>query len=209
MNYKSILKLKWPHKVPVQFLDDTYAGIVWNSFDQTPNPTQTELDNAISEIRTVTSVSDGTPIGVSDTVKLYSLEITQRSGNTIIPFDNTTPGINEGSSLGIIRLTPKSINSECIISGSFFVDSGTNNRNIVLTVFRNSQCINATVENVNTSGRPSKLSFNIVDVPMSNTEVVYSFRIGISSSSTWYLNQSSSSINFNGLTKSNITLLEI
>ena len=209
MNYKSILKLKWPNKVPVQFLDDTYAGIVWNSFDQTPNPTQAELDAAISEVRTVTSVSDGAAIGVYETVKLYSLEITPRSGNTIIPFDNTTPGINEGSSLGVITLTPKSINSKFIINGSFFVDSGTNNRNIVLAVFRNSQCINATVSNVPTSGRPSKLSFNIVDSPLSNTEVVYSFRIGISSSSTWYLNQSSGSIHLNGLTKSNITLLEI
>ena len=209
MNYKSILKLKWPNKAPVQFLDDTYAGIVWNSFDQTPNPTQAELDAAISEVRTVTSVSDGAAIGVSETVKLYSLEITPRSGNTIIPFDNTTPGINEGSSLGVIKLTPKSINSKFIINGSFFVDSGTNNRNIVLAVFRNSQCINATVSNVPTSGRPSKLSFNIVDSPLSNTEVVYLFRIGISSSSTWYLNQSSGSIHLNGLTKSNITLLEI
>lgn len=209
MNYKSILKLKWPHKVPVQFLDDTYNGIVWNSLDQTPNPTQEELDDAINDTTSVVSVNGSDEIGVSDYLKLYSLDVSPMSGNTVIPFDNSRPLIVEGSLIGSIQVKPKRPNSRFIINGSFFVDSGSNNKNIILTIFRDTTCIHATVVNVNTSGRPSKASFNIVDIPTTPPTITYSFRIGVASSTTWYLNQVASSINFNGLTKSNITILEI
>lgn len=177
--------------------------------DQTPNPTQEELDAAINDTTSVVSVNGSDEIGVSDYLKLYSLDVSPMSGNTVIPFDNSRPLIVEGSLIGSIHVTPKRPNSRFIINGSFFVDSGSNNKNIILTIFRDTTCIHATVVNVNTSGRPSKASFNIVDIPIIQPTITYSFRIGVASSTTWHLNQVASSINFNGLTKSNITILEI
>lgn len=210
MNYKSILKLKWPHKVPVQFLDDTYNGIVWNSLDQTPNPTKEELDIAINGTTSVVSVNNSDDvIGVFDYLKLYSLDVSRMSGNTLIPFDNTKPTSLEGSLIGSMQINPRKSDSQFVINGSFFVDSSTNNKNIIISVFRDTTCIHVATVNVSSSGRPATLTFNIVDAPVSSSLITYSFRIGAASSTTWYLNQGATSINFNGLSKSNITILEI
>lgn len=43
MRYKDIIKLKFPNKAPIRFIDDTYEGIIWNPLDTTPNPTAAEL----------------------------------------------------------------------------------------------------------------------------------------------------------------------
>ena len=50
ITYRDIIKLKYPNKQPIAYLDDTYAGIVWNELDQTPNPTQVELDLLIKSL---------------------------------------------------------------------------------------------------------------------------------------------------------------
>ena len=62
MNYKEILKLKWPDKNPIQYSNDTYSGIVWNPSDSTPNPTKEELDAAIAAVEAEASYIIGEPI---------------------------------------------------------------------------------------------------------------------------------------------------
>ena len=46
MHFKDIIRLKFPNKQPIRFIDDTYEGIVWNPLDTTPNPTLAELQAA-------------------------------------------------------------------------------------------------------------------------------------------------------------------
>lgn len=216
MNYKNILKLRWPNKVPVQILNETYEGIVWNELDLTPNPTKEELDAAINEIvgssGSVTSIVDGTPIGVSNIPtylgKINSFSVPSRSGTTLIPFDNTIPSSTEGTLIGSVSIVPVSINSKFLLNGSFFVDSSTGNRNISISIFRNGVCVHVKSANVNTAGRPVTLSFNFVDIPLIDTQVTYNFRVGVSSSATWYLNQSSGGVNFSNLSASSITAME-
>lgn len=50
VTYRDIIKLKYPEKQPIAYLDNTYAGIVWNELDPTPNPTQAELDGWIDAL---------------------------------------------------------------------------------------------------------------------------------------------------------------
>ena len=50
VTYRDIIKLKYPEKQPIAYLDNTYAGIVWNELDPTPNPTQAELDGWIAAL---------------------------------------------------------------------------------------------------------------------------------------------------------------
>ena len=50
ITYRDIIKLKYPDKQPIAYLDDSYAGIIWNELDPTPNPTQAELDNWINNL---------------------------------------------------------------------------------------------------------------------------------------------------------------
>ena len=48
LTYHDIIKLQYPAKTPVRYLDNTYAGIIWNPLDVNPNPTQNDLDTAIA-----------------------------------------------------------------------------------------------------------------------------------------------------------------
>ena len=50
VTYRDIIKLKYPEKQPIAYLDNTYAGIVWNELDSTANPTQAELDGWIAAL---------------------------------------------------------------------------------------------------------------------------------------------------------------
>lgn len=79
MKYKDILKLKWPNKNPIQFIDDTYEGIVWNVFDQTPNPTKAELDAVHTAID-----AEGTYITGEMLNDSSSLGIVQSTGLSLV-----------------------------------------------------------------------------------------------------------------------------
>src|ERR1035437_5814512 len=48
LTYHDIIKLQYPAKTPVRYLNDTYAGIVWNPLDFSANPSQGDLDAAIA-----------------------------------------------------------------------------------------------------------------------------------------------------------------
>ena len=50
ITYRDIIKLKYPNKQPISYLNDTYDGIVWNELDPTPNPTRQELDAWIAAL---------------------------------------------------------------------------------------------------------------------------------------------------------------
>lgn len=59
ITYAEIIKAKWPNKIVIRTLDNTYNGIVWNQLDTTPNPTQAELDAAIAEFIAAASYISG------------------------------------------------------------------------------------------------------------------------------------------------------
>lgn len=133
-------------------------------------------------------------------------QIAAISGTAIIPYDNTTPLITEGTELTRITYSPSNISSKMKIEGNLLIDCSTSNRNIVLSVFRDSTCIGVITMNFISAGRPQILSFLITDLNMGNlfgiSNPVYSVRIGVNSSATWYVNRQATSV-FNGLLTTN------
>ena len=235
MNYKEILKLKWPAKVPVQFTNDTYAGIVWNALDNTPNPTQAELDAAISSINCsgfsgaiAVTESDGNSyfmpnvrISYNDSVvagavvagsgqilKTSFFDIPIMSGNTLIPFDSTKPTTTEGTQLFNFSITPKTVSSKIGFRGACMVDASSDKRSIVIAIFRGSVCVHSAVSNVANSGKPTNLAIEFVDSPATDQAVTYSVRIGGATSGTWYLNQAMNGSSSGGTSVSTLTVTE-
>jgi hypothetical protein len=110
------------------------------------------------------------------------------SGTTIIPQDNTAPLITEGTQVWTQSVTPSYVGSKVQISFTATVDSGTNNRMIIASVFRDTVNIGVTTCTITTSARPQCLAFNLFDIPGGAGPYTYSCRVGVSSAATWYVN---------------------
>ena len=114
ITYKDIIKLQWPSKTPVRFLDDTYAGIVWNALDTTANPTQAELDAAIVVLEAAsTRIKSNTAVGATNQV------------DTVYGFDLSDSGVTPGT----YPLSTVTVNAKGIITaasaGSVSTSTGT------------------------------------------------------------------------------------
>jgi hypothetical protein len=147
---------------------------------------------------------------VSRLVNLYTGETSGTTGTSVLQSDTSTPTSTEGSQIWSQAVTPTSTQSIFKFDQTFFVDSGTNNRNITAALFRNSTCIYAVTSNVPTSGRPMALSLHHIDSPNTTASTTYSLRVGISSGATWGLNRTTSnSISFGTAGSSSWTIMEI
>lgn len=174
-------------------LDGIAAGATVNSTDAAlkdrANHTGTQ---AISTVTSLQATLDSKE-------KLGSLQIDQipaMSGTSLIPYDNTTPLISEGTQLSSVSITPIAVTSQLVVSGSILVDCSANARNIAIALFRGNTCIGTAVTNIGTGGRGTPLSFSFTDLTLGTfvgTPTTYSLRIGASSSSTWYVNSSPTS----------------
>jgi hypothetical protein len=131
------------------------------------------------------------------------------SGTTLIPSDNTIPLITEGTLLWTQKITPSATTSRISITSSQYVDSSTTNRNVTISIFRNTTCVHAQVVNITTAARPEVLPITFVDLPATTSEVTYTARIGISSSATWHINNSNTSIGYGGVSPSNYIIMEL
>jgi hypothetical protein len=120
--------------------------------------------------------------------KIVSGSTPATSGTSIIA-TNTTPVSTNGTQLWTQTITPNNANSKFTIDQTLMVDTNTTNRNISIALFRNTTCVYAVGVNIATPGRPQILNVHAIDQPGSINSVVYSLRVGISSSGTWYVNQ--------------------
>lgn len=181
-----------------------YSNIVWDEGD--PLPTQATLDAwaVTNEVAAAESIIDSTVLS------FYTGVTNAMSGTSIVPVDNSAPLITEGTQVWARTITPKHVDSKFVFAQTFMLDSNASNRNITLSLFRGSVCIYATAANVASVGRPISIAINSVDQPNTTAAVTYSVRVGISSSATWYINQTSSSNAFGGTAnKSDWTIKEI
>lgn len=124
------------------------------------------------------------------------------AGTTIIPYDNTTPLITEGTAIWSKSYTPTSLTSNILINCSFSAEVTTGNRYVIAAVFRNSTCIGTSLYRFGNSGYITPFQFLIIDLPNTTSTVTYSCRVGISNSATWYVNREAASI-LNGTLASN------
>lgn len=224
MNYKEIIRIKFPNKHPIRYVDDTYAGIIWNPLDTSPNPSKTELDQAMLEVAPiigdgaqtlgVTNVNGDTSdfiVTIPSTIFVNSFTyavVGPTIGTAVLPLDSSIPSITEGSRLAAITITPKSTSSKFKCSFSGMVDCGTNNKSIVFAVFRGNVCVGATAGDLATSGKPTNVTIEVVDVPNTSLAVTYSLRVGVSSSGTWYVNTTSNGASLGGSASSTFKVTE-
>lgn len=113
------------------------------------------------------------------------------SGTTLIPFDSTAPLVTEGTELWGQSVTPKLANSTNKIRFTGVVDSNTNNRYVIVSIFRDNTLIGWTSVHIATANRPTPIAIEVTDQNTSLTPVRYSCRIGISSAATWYVGRGS------------------
>ena len=128
------------------------------------------------------------------------------SGTSLIPFDNTTPLITEGTQLASVTCTPSDAASKLAMQGALVIDCGSSNRNFTLAMFRDSTCVCAASLNFISAGRPQIFPFFMVDDQagplLFGGSGVYSLRIGINSNSTWYVNRMATAV-LNGMMANN------
>jgi len=204
--YREIIKLRYPDKKPRKFIDDTYEGIIWNSLDTTPNPSKAELDAIIvatAELSPIVdkNINDAILIHKQELVPHYQyvnnsivriIPIPKMSGTSLMTYDNNIPTINEGTQIATTIISPSTNRSVLSVEGNLQLDGNPGNRNFTLALFKDTLCIGAICVNFISTGRPQTLPFCFYDNELcssfGNDPVVYSLRIGISSSGTWYLN---------------------
>lgn len=128
------------------------------------------------------------------------------SGTSLIPFDNTTPLITEGTQLASVSCTPSDAASKLAMQGALVIDCGSSNRNFTLAMFRGNTCVCASSINFVSAGRPQIFPFFMVDDQagplLFGGSGVYSLRIGINSSATWYVNRTATAV-LNGMMANN------
>lgn len=134
------------------------------------------------------------------------------SGTSLIPFDNTTPLITEGTQVASASCTPSDAASKLAMQGALQIDCSTSNRNFTLAMFRDSTCIAAVSLNFVSAGRPQVFPFFLVDDQagpvLFGSSGVYSLRIGVNSNATWYVNRMASAALNGMMTNNNIMIWE-
>jgi hypothetical protein len=112
ISYKDIIRLQWPNKTPVQFNNDTYAGIVWNALDATANPTQAELDAAIVTLEgSQARIKGNTAVATADQI------------DVMYGFDLADSGVTPGT-YTVANIT---VNSKGIVTAASPSTAGTVN----------------------------------------------------------------------------------
>ena len=120
--------------------------------------------------------------------QVFAGSFAQQTNTTAIPYDATVPLATEGTLLGSASVTPQSAASKFTIEMAGMIDSGTAARSVTIAVFRGTTFIGATSSYFPNASQQRPFTLKIVDVPNTTSAVVYSMRIGTSSSgSAWYL----------------------
>lgn len=189
-SYRDILKLKFPDRKVQCFIDNTYEGIIWNSLDNEPKPTKAQLDAAITNEDNVDLIIGSSFVNV---IKIPAL-----SSTSIIPLDNSTPLITEGTKILEIEIFPINANSKLVINGSFLVSSSSSKRNIILALFKDSVCIGVTYKYIALSNTSDIISFTFLDTSLGESyggaNPKYSIRMGANNNTNWNINNNNNSL---------------
>lgn len=131
------------------------------------------------------------------------------TGTTTIPYDNTVPLITEGTEFGSVVFNKLYSDTHIHFQFSCLMDAGTNGTTIVVSIFRNTVCVAASVVTIDTTGRAKNFSLTSEDnSPLPAGNYTYSGRIGSNAGQAWYLNQTSTGNNLGGTIVSNWILTE-
>ncbi len=143
---------------------------------------------------------------VGSVKSIYGSTIASSSGTSQITPSVSAPTTSQGTQLWSQAITPASTESTISIQGSFTVSGSNNAAIITIAVFRDSTFIGATMTRMATNNDTDCLTYNIVDIPATTSEVTYSCRVG-TSNGTWYVNRRTGENTYGG-TKSGWSIVE-
>lgn len=132
---------------------------------------------------------------INGVVEVKYGQISQASGTTTIPSDNSAPTSSEGTQIFSDTMTTLNSTDKVLLSFSTFISNSVSGSTTTVSVFRGTTLIGVTcVDNPSVTGlfigistnNPRPMSFVVVDAPGSAATHTYSIRIG-STSGTWYV----------------------
>ena len=155
----------------------------------------------------VTAAAPPAP-GSGKLLQTVASAVAAQTGTTTLTLANTTPTTSMGTQIWTSSITPGATTSKIFLSGSFLFDCLTVSRELISMVFRGTTCIGVTRNTLVVKGLCVPVMLSFVDAPASTSAQTYSIRVALTNSSTWYVNQSSTAAQFNGLLASSSILLQ-
>jgi hypothetical protein len=126
-------------------------------------------------------------LSAGEMVQSFSSSITFTTGTTTKTDANTTPVSTDGTQVWSQSITPSATTSKVNIHGSVVIDHGTNNRRVILAVFRGTTCIGVAAGYIITAGQFKTVPISFTDSPASTAAQTYTIRVWGSASGTWYV----------------------
>lgn len=114
--------------------------------------------------------------------------ITQTTGTTILPYDNTTPSSTEGFQIFTTTITPFYANSTIVVMFSIFYECSANNTVVTTTLLNGSTVIAASASRQATN-QPNTVNITKQFTSGTTSPLTISARIGPAAASTVYVNR--------------------
>lgn len=168
----------------------------------------TSISEAVAGVDYIQSnVNSGT------TLRQYSTPVSAMSGTTTKADSNLAPVFTDGTQVWTNSITPQLASCSFTIDGSFFIDHGTNNRRIVIALWRTVGAVNTLVgvssAFITASNNGGEISISFYDQPATTSPVTYRMRAWSNASGTWYIGQTATPLFGGNLAKQIIRLTEV
>ena len=178
--------------------------------------TSSDITDGIISVAKLTSTLDLSsntvtlPSGVGGKVlQVVTQAVTQTTGTTQIPQDNTLPQSTEGTEVATLNITPASTSNKILVTVNFQFSNNTNAIYQQSAIFRGTTCIDMHSETIQYNNAGLVMSHFIYDQPNSTSQQTYSIRVGRSGGGTWQVGSVYNN-NYGTPTGGNrITLMEI
>lgn len=115
--------------------------------------------------------------------------ITQTTGTTILPYDNTLPTSTEGFQIFTAGITPFYANSTIVVMFNIFYECSSNNTVVTTTLLNGSTVISASASRQSSANQPDTLNITKHFTSGTTSPLTISARIGPASASTVYVNR--------------------
>lgn len=134
--------------------------------------------------------------------------ITQTTGTTILPYDNTLPSSTEGFQIFTANITPFYNNSTIIVIYNIFYECSSINTVVTTTLLNDTTTIAANASRQATASQPNTLSISKSFTSGTTSPLTISARIGPASASTVYVNRGNTET-FGGSITTSYIIMEI
>lgn len=141
-------------------------------------------------------------------LKFVTGNITQTTGTTIIPYDNTLPTSTEGFQIWTASITPSYANSTIIIMYNIFYECSANNVVVTTTLLNNTAAIAASSSRQATTNQPNTVNVTKAFTSGTTSTITLSARIGPAAASTVYVNRGNTET-FGGTIATSYIIMEV